>query len=243
MNRESKESAKAPRAPSRGEWIAFTAPFLAFMGFLALASFISKFAVDLGGPDTPIWLTSPEYWVYPLQTVVCLVLLAIGWRHYRWNGWRPVTATLVGVAVLGVWITPQWLLGADPRLFGFDPTLFAEDPAMYWFQVGMRFLRLVVAVPLLEEVFWRAFLMRWLINERFTAVPFGAFSWKSFLGTALLFGLAHAGPDFVVAVITGLIYNALAVWTRSLGACVLAHAVTNLILGVYIMRTGQWGFW
>ncbi len=213
------------------------------MGFLALNSFISKFAVDLGGPDTPRWLTEPQYWIYPLQSVVCMVLMLVYWRYYRLNGLKPLLATLVGLVVLGTWIAPQWLFGADPRLLGFDPTQFADEPGVYWFQVLMRFFRLVIVVPLLEEIFWRAFLMRWLINEEFTKVPFGAFSWKSYLGTAVLFACAHAGPDFVVAVITGLIYNAIAIKTRSLGACIFAHAVTNLGLGFYIMYTGQWGFW
>ncbi len=249
MDEESKSTpptnhrAEEPQAPTKADWIAYTAPFLAFMGFLALTSFISKFAVDLGGPETPIWLTEPQYWIYPLQAVVCMVLMILYWRHYRLNGLKPLLATVVGLVVLGIWISPQWLFRADPRLFGFDPTIFADDPVAYWFQVSMRFFRLVIVVPLLEEIFWRAFLMRWLIKEEFTKVRFGAFSWKSFLLTALLFATAHAGPDFVVAVITGLIYNAIAVWTRSLGACILAHAVTNLGLGLYIMYTGQWGFW
>ena len=250
MERESKsrpagrgDEAAVADGPRRMHWVAFTAPFLVFMALLALSSFISKFAGDLGGPETPGWLLQPKYWIFPLQAVVCTLLLAIGWRYYRWNGWRPLVATVVGLLVLGIWIAPQWLFGAEPRLIGYDPTLFEDDPAAYWFQVLMRFFRLVVVVPLLEEIFWRGFLMRWLINERFTSVEFGRFTWKSFLLTALLFSLAHAGPDFAVALITGLIYNALAVWTRSLGACVLAHAVTNLGLGIYIMATRQWGFW
>jgi hypothetical protein len=51
------------------------------------------------------------------------------------------------------------------------------------------------------------------------------------------------GQDFWTAIITSILYNLLAVLTRSLGACVLAHAVTNLLLGIYIFKTQQWGFW
>ena len=107
----------------------------------------------------------------------------------------------------------------------------------------MRVLRLVLVVPLLEEIFWRGFLLRHLIRDPFHEVPVGAFTWRSFTWVALAFGLAHWGPDFVPAIITGALYNLVAITTRSLGACVLAHAVTNLGLGLYLFRTQQWGFW
>ena len=52
-----------------------------------------------------------------------------------------------------------------------------------------RFLRLVIVVPLVEEIFWRGFLLRYLINEKFTEVPIGAFSWFSFGVVTVAFGL------------------------------------------------------
>lgn len=85
--------------------------------------------------------------------------------------------------------------------------------------------------------------MRWLIRDNFTAVPFGTFQVRAFLIVALLFMVEHSVADYPAALLTGLLYNALAVRTRSLGACVLAHAATNLLLGLYVMRTGQWGYW
>ncbi|MEA3187909.1 MAG: protease family protein, partial [Chthoniobacter sp.] len=115
--------------------------------------------------------------------------------------------------------------------------------------LALRFLRLVIVVPLLEEIFWRGFLLRDLIDRDFEKVPMGAWSAKSFAVVTFLFGLAHwgaawwPGPDFVPALFAGAIFNGVAYRTRSLGSCILAHAVTNLLLGIYILRTGQWGFW
>jgi CAAX prenyl protease-like protein len=116
--------------------------------------------------------------------------------------------------------------------------------------VGLRFIRLVIVVPLLEEIFWRGFLLRDLVQPRFTEVPVGTFRWRSFFIVVAAFGVAHwgketwpPGPDFVPALITGAMYNLIAYRTKSLTSCVVAHAVTNLLLGIYIMRTGQWGFW
>ena len=220
---------------------AYVTPFAVFMLGLALVSGVQAFAPPEGAP---LWLAQPVYWVYPLQTIVCGALLAWFWKHYEWGAhWHALVGIAAGLLVLAVWISPQWILGAEPRTTGFDPRTFAGNPALWWGSVALRFLRLVIVVPLLEEIFWRGFLMRYLIKDPFTKVPFGEFSWFSFTGVAVLFGLAHWGPDFAPAIITGIIYNLVAVRTKSLAACVIAHAVTNLGLGIYIMQTGQWGFW
>jgi CAAX prenyl protease-like protein len=149
----------------------------------------------------------------------------------------------VAVLVLAIWISPQELFRFPGRFDGFNPRVFPPGSAIYWGTISLRFLRLVVVVPLLEEIFWRGFLLRVLIDENFESVPIGSFSWLSFSGVSLCFGLAHWGPDFPAALITGALYNLVAIRTRSLSSCVLAHAVTNLLLGCYIMKTLQWGFW
>jgi CAAX prenyl protease-like protein len=229
-----------PALDSRALW-AYVLPFAVFMGGLALISLVQSFAP---AENAPLWLAEPKYWIFPLQTVLCSALLVWFWKTYEWGAkWHVITAVLTGLVVLALWISPQWLLGAEERTDGFNPGLFAGSAALYWGTLILRFIRLVVIVPLLEEIFWRGFLLRYLIKEDFTKVSFGTFSWFSFGVVTVMFGLAHFGPDFIPALLTGAIYNLLAVKTRSLACCVLAHAVTNLGLGLYIMQTGQWGFW
>ena len=229
-----------PALDSRALW-AYVLPFAVFMGGLALISLVQSFAP---AENAPLWLAEPKYWVFPLQTVLCGALLVWFWKAYEWGAkWHVITAVLTGLVVLALWISPQWLLGAEQRTDGFNPGLFAGSAALYWGTLILRFIRLVVIVPLLEEIFWRGFLLRYLIKEDFTKVSFGTFSWFSFGVVTVMFGLAHFGPDFIPALLTGAIYNLLAVKTRSLACCVLAHAVTNLGLGLYIMQTSQWGFW
>jgi len=218
---------------------AYLGPFIAFMALLALGEIVGH----LGDGLATWFLASPKYWVFPLQTIVCGLLLIKWWKNYEFSwdrGWG--FAPLAGVAVLGIWIAPQWLLGHSPRPDGFDPWFFGNG-APFWGNTILRGIRLVIVVPLLEEIFWRGFLLRHLIQDPFDQVQFGKFSWNSFLWVTLLFGVAHWGPDFYPALITGAIYNCVAVRTKSLGACVFAHALTNLLLGIYIFRTGQWGFW
>lgn len=196
------------------------------------------------GEGSAAWaVDEPKYWVFPLQTVICGALIIRWWRQYEfaWSrGWW--LGLIVGVLALIIWVAPQEWLGAERRLGGFDLWFFGGGTAFKW-NAGLRVLRLVVVVPLLEEIFWRGFLLRHLMKDPFDQVPFGARSWPAFAWVAGLFGVAHWGPDFWPAVITGALYNGVAYSTRSLGACVIAHSTTNLLLGGYLFYTQQWGFW
>jgi CAAX prenyl protease-like protein len=229
------DSAHAKIAPRK--LAAFTLPMAVFLLLLALRSLLQN-----GGGAW--WRASPEFWIYPAQTILCGGLLLWFRREYEFGGARRIAfALLVGVGVFCLWISPQALFGFAPRLDGFNPEAVSGSPAAYSTTLLLRFLRLVVVVPLIEEIFWRGFVLRYFINEKFHAVPIGAFSWLSFAAVTVGFGFAHSRPDWIVALIAGALYNCVAYRTKSLASCVLAHAVTNLLLGLWIMATRQWGFW
>ena len=198
----------------------------------------------LGSGSDALLLRHPEHWVYPVQTFACGLALVYFWREYDFgirSGW--LAGVFGGLLALGIWISPQTVFGFGLRQVGFDPTAFSDSVFLYWLTVGARFARLVVVVPLVEEIFWRGFLMRYLICEDFCSVGVGTYRSAAFFGVAGLFMFGHGAADWPAAFLTGLIYNGLAVRTKSLSACVIGHAVTNLGLGVYIMSTRQWGFW
>lgn len=223
--------------PNRRKIAAYTLPMVLFVGLLALSLLLKK----IGGR---FWLTSAEYWVYPLQAILCGGLVIWFRREYEWRRFaRAGFALAVAVVVFALWISPQAFFGFPPRLAGFDPGVFSDQPILYWSSLGLRFLRLVVVVPLVEEIFWRGFLLRYLIAEDLDRVAFGTFSWVSFGAVSVCFALAHSMPDWPAALLTGALYNLVAYRTKSLSSCVLAHALTNLLLGLWIMRTQQWGFW
>jgi CAAX prenyl protease-like protein len=216
---------------------AFTLPLAAFLVLLALGSALRK----IGGT---FWLDSPEYWIYPAQTIFCGALLLWFWREYEFGPpGQIVFSAALAVLVCSIWIAPQQFLRFPPRLEGFNPEIFSGQPAASWATIAFRFLRLVVIVPLVEEIFWRGFLLRYFVNEKFHFVPFGTFSWLSFAVVTVGFGFAHARADWIAALLAGALYNCVAYRTKSLASCVLAHAITNLLLGLWIMKTGQWGFW
>ena len=77
----------------------------------------------------------------------------------------------------------------------------------------------------------------------FWKVPFGTHHRRGLIGVTFMFVLAHNSVDYAAALVFGLLMYGVCVRTKSLSACVLMHAVANLVLGLYVMATGQWGYW
>lgn len=218
--------------------LAYTLPMVTFLFLLGAGSVLRKVGNN-------IWFSSAEYWIYPVQTILCGALLICFYREYRF---RPPTQVgfiiATGVLVFVLWISPQQFLGLAPRTIGFNPVgIVGNHAVLYWPTIILRFLRLVIVVPFVEEIFWRGFLLRYLIDENFERVPLGAFSWLSFSIVALAFAFSHSPADWPAALVTGAIYNGVAYRTKNLSSCILTHAITNLLLGLWIMKTKQWGFW
>jgi uncharacterized protein len=189
-------------------------------------------------------------WEYPVRALVLALVLwcvsrpAIDLRAPYWIG-----STLVGVAVFVVWIAPDalWPGYRDSRIFQNALTGHIESsvPVEYrglplvWVT---RAIRAVILVPIIEELFWRGWMMRWLVDANFTKVALGAFTPLAFGVTALLFASEH-GAYWEVGLLAGLAYNWWMVRTRSLGDCILAHGVTNGLLSGYVLLKGQWQYW
>ena len=163
---------------------------------------------------------------------------------------RSIASVAVGVAVFVVWIAPELLVPGYRQSILFDNALFAaasEAPFAPQAQadalaLALRAIRATLLVPIVEELFWRAWLPRWLVRQDFRAVPLGTFTRVTFAATAILFAVEH-GQYWDVGLVAGVIYNAWMWRTRSLGDCMLAHAVTNGCLAAYVVTTGQWQYW
>ena len=104
---------------------------------------------------------------------------------------------------------------------------------------------MVLVVSIIEEVFWRGFLMRYILDRdgNYWNQPFGKFSLRSYIIVTLLFMFIHAPSDYVGAFIYGSITYYVAVKTKSLFACIVMHAAANLLLGCYVLKTGNFGYW
>ncbi|MBN1142674.1 MAG: CAAX prenyl protease-related protein [Deltaproteobacteria bacterium] len=218
-------------------------PFGVFMAFLGLEEGL-RF-----GNGTGWWRLSERFFLlaYPVK-IAAVVAALLFFRHcYReldlhdGKNLKYLLASLaLGLAVFGLWIRMEWgSLALTPGVTP-DPALLGSEAArVAW--IAVRLFGAVLVVPVMEELFWRSFIIRYLIHADFETVPIGAFTWFSCLATIVLFGLEH---NLIAAgMMAGAAYNLLLYRTRSLFRCVVAHAVTNLALGIYVLKTGQWQFW
>jgi uncharacterized protein len=234
---------------------AHVAPLAVFLGFLSLPGLLRV----AENKNLPWWQAQPELWIYPVQAVVCFALILFWWRHYGFR--RPSVSAVawgVGIGVIGIalWILPSvlsqrtgfvslWLGCVNRAEDGFDPDVFSRDSAAWWLTVGLRLARMVLVVPFVEEVFWRSWLWRTLAekNQRWERLPIGFTSVKALILTSLAMASAHATPDKLACVIWALLVGWVVMRTKSLAACVIVHATSNLVLGAYILATRQWGLW
>jgi len=197
--------------------------------------------------------------LYPLAYPLVVVLVgAVTWMLLRRHRiiqphWHVVEAVLVGILGIALWIglselrleerltthLPAWLR-PEPRV-GFNPFQDLKHPWTAWVFVGIRLIGLVALVPVAEELFWRGFLSRWLISAQWEEVPLGRFNIPSFFFVTLLFTLAH--PEWIAAAIYCAVLNGLLYWKKDLWSCIVAHGVSNLLLGIYILGTGAWWLW
>lgn len=219
----------AEKQQSRHPAAAYVAPFVVYLLFLM--------AEQAG--------VASVFMLYPMKTLAVAAVLVWAWRGVR-DDLRErrgvLFGTLVGVAALGVWIAPEFLkiTQTDFTVGGFNPTVLTAPYSTL--AAIFRVTGAVLVVPMMEELFWRGWVIRWLVKPDFRDVPLGTFTWESFIVTVALFGMEH-GPLWHVGMITGALYNWILYRTKSLWACILAHAVTNLLLACYILASGKWGYW
>ncbi len=217
-------------------------PFAVFMGFIGLEELI-RFFIGRG-----FVTIAPELflYLYPVKLVVVVGILYRYRRHYQELVWGDLTrfsvslaAVVVGLLVFVLWVNLDWVVQTAPAGQGYNPLLL--PPAVQVPMIVTRMIGAVLVVPVMEELFWRSFLVRYICDTDFEKIPLGHFTWPSFLITVVLFGFEH---HLVLAgMVAGIFYNLLLYRTRSLAQCVLAHGVTNLALALYVLVRGRWDLW
>ena len=218
-------------------------PFAIFMAFIG----VGELARFLGNAGVMQFEETTLYLLYPIKALlVGFVLLLFRSRFPEIklrdlaNPQQTAVSTAVGLVVFLLWVNMDWSFGTQGTLQGFNPTLFNDGLARMGI-IAFRLAGAVIVVPFMEELFWRSFLIRYIISSDFEKVPIGRFTWSSFLISTVLFGLEH--NLFLAGIMAGIAYNLLLYRTRSLAHCIFAHAVTNLLLGIYVLATGKWQFW
>lgn len=218
----------------RNPTLAYVAPFGVYLGLLTLGRAI---------PGAPLA-------VHTVRLLIVLAVILVWSKPFL--SLRPMnvfgSATL-GLAVFLTWIGPDllfhyrhsWLF--ENFLFGTAVTGLTPALEHDRFFLAIRMVTTAGLVPVLEELFWRGWLMRWLINSRdFQKVPLGTYAPTAFWVVAALFASEH-GPYWEVGLLAGIAYNWWLIRSKSLADCILAHAVTNAALGIYVIAEGAYQYW
>jgi len=187
---------------------------------------------------------SSAFWVYGCKTLVGLALVL--WMYSRVPEMRWAVspqAIGAGILVLAIWVGldpyyPQYPSGTE----AWNPhRQFPGSPALAWGFVVLRLVGSTLIVPPLEEVFFRSFLYRYLIQPDFLAVPLRTFSWTALLFTCGIFAAEHS--QWLAGLFCGLIYQGLVLRKGRLGDAITAHAITNFLLALWVIYRGAWQFW
>ena len=205
---------------------------LPFFVFLVLTSTQGSF-----GPES-------QFWAYLIKILIGVWMVWIIWPLVGEMRWAfSFEAVGAGILVFLLWI------GLDfpyPKLISADDSWdlhknFGDDLTIIWFFAGVRIAGSTLVVPLLEEVFYRSFLYRYILSPNWLFMPHNLFDIRSFLGTSLIFGLAH--QHWLAGVLCGLIYQGVVLRTNRLGDAITAHAITNFLLGLWVVTQKQWHLW
>ena len=187
---------------------------------------------------------------FPLRVLVLAVVLWVFSRHvitFRVRNFAASTA--IGVAVFAIWVGPDllwpgyrshWLF--QNSITGSLDSSIGAGMRTEFSVLFFRTMRAVIIVPIVEELFWRGWMMRWLVSSQFQKLPLGVYTASSFWITALLFASEH-GPYWEVGLIAGIAYNWWMIRTKSLGDLIYAHAITNGCLCAFVLLTGRWEYW
>lgn len=209
------------------------APFCIFVG-LMLLGFLGK---------------DSRYWSYLIRTIVGFWMI---WQmrpfvpEMRWT--VSTEAIAVGIAVFVMWVGLDSFFPKNHVLFTPTPgdewnpfARYGAGAGLGWFYVSVRLIGSTFVVAPLEEVFWRSFVYRYSIRTNFESLPLNLFHPTAFIVVSLLFGLEHY--EWAQGFLCGMAYQWLAINKNSLGDAIAAHAVTNFLLGLWVIGRGAWGFW
>jgi CAAX prenyl protease-like protein len=196
-----------------------------------------------------------QYWLYLFKTVLAAWMLWVVWSvvpemRAKWS-WEAF-AVGIGVFVLWVGLDPLFVQLGFPNSYpklslgtsgtAWNPHVtFGQGSMLAWLFIVVRLLGSALVVPLLEEVFYRSFLYRYIARVDFQSVPIGAWLWLPFVVTSVIFGFEHM--HWLAGILCGFAYQGLVCWKKRLGDAIVAHGVTNFLLGLWVVQRNAWEYW
>lgn len=230
------------------ETAAFVAPMIVHM----LAPQLTGMFFDSNDPSTEAMAYTVSVAAQIVAAVALLLLFGRVWiDHFKIR--VSILAVVVGVVGYVLWV---WICGLKPEqqflsLFGlqeywgsrqaFNPFSEIGDGLHRTLFLAMRFTTLALIVPVAEELFLRGFLVRWIDDIDLKSVRFDKLSWAAIIAPTVCSVLTH--PEIVAAIVWFSLVTWLMIHTKSFWNCVVAHMITNLLLGIHVVATGAWELW
>ena len=212
---------------------------LPFVVFLVLTSCQGSL-----GPES-------HFWVYLAKCVIGAWMIWVTWPLVSEMRWAiSFEALIAGTLVFILWVALDVLYPkfSQPNDSWDLQKQFGSLSVMVWFFAGVRLVGSTLLVPMLEEVFYRSFLYRYILAPNWMFTAYNSFAVKPFLITSIVFGFTH--QQWLAGIVCGMIYQLLVIRTNRIADAITAHAVTNLLLGAWVITQGfgfadkpQWHFW
>jgi CAAX prenyl protease-like protein len=210
-------------------------PFAIYIAFLVIEQGMNAFTVGLD--PRPL---------YPIKVTCVALALILFWRQYaELRGARAVTlsnwlyAFAVGVLIFVLWIVLDRPWAVFGKSDGWDPT--GADGRTAWGLAAARVCGAALVVPVMEELFWRSFVMRWIRDHNFLTVDPRQVGGIALAVSSVLFAAEH--HEWFAGLLAGLAYGWLYMRSGNLWPAIASHALTNLLLGVWVLYTREWQFW
>jgi CAAX prenyl protease-like protein len=186
------------------------------------------------------------YLLKTIATAIALIGLRKHFTKIRWNAWwLGLIVGTVGIVQwigLQLWLQKHFAFFAPPR-DAYNPLEHFHTTASLFGFIAVRTIGAAIVVPFMEELFWRDYLWRQILAPNdFKLASVGEWAWAPFLAVSAAFTVVH-GNWWLTAFFWGLLVAGLLVYTKSLGACIIAHATSNLLLAIYVLRYHDWAFW
>jgi len=214
-------------------------PFAIYIAFLVINSVLRFFNLQ----DLPLL----ESWLYPAKILIIMLSLIWLWRNFIELTDSPGltlrdcgNGIFAGILVFVLWINLDKPWATFGSSVGYNPI----DPAtnqMNWALATIRIFGASIVVPLMEELFWRSFFMRWITSHKFLEMDPGKVGIWAFSVTAVMFASEH--NLFLAGLLAGVAYNWLYIRSRNLWVPIMAHSVTNGLLGLWVLTTHNWQLW
>jgi len=208
----------------------------------AAAAYLVPFLAVLAAAMISRATTASFEWLYPLRFVATAGALLLFRRQYSSINWRfGWAAPVVGGLVFVLWLSLDRIAGA--RTVSVMPTELAAWPAparITWLVI--RVLAAVVTVPIAEELAFRGFLLRRLISADFDSVSFQRWTLWAVFASSIIFGLLHS-DRWIAGSIAGMLYASAQKWRGRIGDAIVAHGVTNALIAVSVLWSGNWSLW